>query len=88
MVTRNAWVNVARKAVVPYLEIEVICSDIKEHRLRIARRQADIANHQLPTWQSVIHCQYAPWEREHCLIDTATLSIEQAVDTIISQLPP
>src|SRR5215468_7214546 len=37
-VTRNAWLEVARKAGVDAVEIEVRCSDAGEHRRRVERR--------------------------------------------------
>jgi len=31
-ITRSAWIDVARQARVPYVEIEITCSDMDEHR--------------------------------------------------------
>lgn len=86
-VTRDAWINVAKKAKVPFFEIEVICSDAVEHRRRVESRKADIPGHKLPNWQDVLNRQYDPWKREHIVIDTAIVSVLQAVDEVIRQLP-
>ena len=61
-ITRSAWRNVALDAGVRILEIELICSDVPTHRLRVEGRVADIPGFQLPTWKSVLERQYDPWE--------------------------
>ena len=67
-------------------EIELICSDTTTHRQRVEGRQADIPNHKLPPWKSVLERQYDSWDSEHLVIDTANASVEQAVETIIHRL--
>ena len=64
------------------IQIEVICSDLKEHQRRVENRKADILNHNQPTWSDVLNRDYEPWEVD-LVIDTAKLSIEQAVGQII-----
>jgi len=71
---------------VPLFEVELICSDTTKHRLRVEAREADIPGHQLPTWKSVLERQFDPWNSQHLLIDTANVSVEHAVETIIRSL--
>ena len=85
-VTRSAWRNVALEAGVPIVEIELICSDTTTHRQRVEGRRADIPGHKLPTWKSVLERQYDQWDSEHQIVDTANVSVEQAVETIIHYL--
>lgn len=85
-ITRSAWRNVAREAGVRIVEIELICSDATAHRQRVEGRRADIPGHTLPTWQSVLERQYDPWESQHLVVDTAKVSVEQAVETIVRRL--
>ena len=85
-ITRSAWRNVAREAGVRIVEIELICSDATAHRQRVEGRGADIPGHTLPTWQSVLERQYDPWESQHLVVDTAKVSVEQAVETIVRRL--
>ncbi|MDR6495707.1 putative kinase [Paraburkholderia terricola] len=85
-ITRAAWRNVALKASVRIYEIELVCSDPTTHRLRIEGRRADIAGHSLPTWNSVLGRPYDAWDSEHLVIDTASLSVEQAIEAIIHRL--
>jgi predicted kinase len=49
-ITRCAWREVAAKTGVPFVEIEVLCSDPAEHRRRVETRAADIEGFRLPTW--------------------------------------
>ncbi len=78
-VTRVAWREVAMQTGVPFLEIEVICSNEVEHRARIETRATDIAGLQLPTWAEVVGREYEPWDAAHLVIDTAGQTVEQSV---------
>ena len=84
--TRSAWRNVALEASVRIFEIELICSDTTTHRQRVEGRRADIPGHKLPTWKSVLERQYDQWDSEHQIVDTAYVSVEQAVEKIIHYL--
>ncbi|NLF65325.1 MAG: AAA family ATPase [Chloroflexi bacterium] len=77
-VTRAAWRDVALQAGVPYVEIEVICSDEAEHRRRVETRAADIPGHTLPSWEQVTNREYEPWDSAQIVIDTAGQTVEQS----------
>jgi len=85
-ITRNAWRNVALETGVPIFEIELICSDVAAHCLRVERRSADIPGFQPPTWTSVLERQYDSWESEQFVVDTANVSVEQTVEAIMQRL--
>jgi predicted kinase len=74
-ITRDAWLEVARRAQVDAIEIEVTCSDLDEHRRRVESRFSESP----VTWQQVIARDYRPWTRERIVIDTANSSIEEIV---------
>ncbi|MQA29438.1 MAG: AAA family ATPase [Luteitalea sp.] len=40
-ITRAAWLDVARRAGTPVMEVEIRCSDQAEHRRRVERRLTD-----------------------------------------------
>jgi predicted kinase len=82
--TRMAWREVAQRAGVDAIEVEIICSDRAEHRRRVETRPATVRGLTLPTWQQVIDRDYMAWEGEQVVIDTAHRSVEQAV-TLIRQ---
>jgi predicted kinase len=77
--TRDAWVNVAERAGVRAVEIEVICSLPEEHRRRVEARLSAIPGLPIPTWADVLAREYHPWDREHLVIDTANRTIEENV---------
>ncbi len=81
-VTRDAWIEVANRARVAAIEVEVKCSDAAVHRCRVERRTTDIPGLRLPTWQEVVSRDYQPWDSEHVVIDTAACSVEQSVETL------
>ncbi|MER5183891.1 AAA family ATPase [Streptomyces sp. NPDC002896] len=70
-VTRDAWRDTSVRAGVPALEVEVVCSDLVEHRQRLTSRSVDIPDLPLPDWQQVVDREYEPWDREHIVVDTA-----------------
>ncbi|CAN5746943.1 AAA family ATPase [soil metagenome] len=76
--SRTAWRAVAAGASSPILEVEVICSDVAEHRRRVEGRRADIAGHVLPSWQDVCGRDYEPWLEPRLIIDTAVISADKA----------
>lgn len=81
-ITRDAWLEVGQHTQIINIEIEVICSDPREHRRRVEGREPDICGLRLPTWEEVISREYHPWNREHIVIDTASRSVEQNVKIV------
>lgn len=84
--TRDAWLNVAKRAGVGAVEIEIRCSAPEEHRRRVEARTADIPGMTLPTWQDVVAREYHPWDREHLVVDSASNTVEENVDLIRAAL--
>jgi predicted kinase len=84
--TRDSWTEVASSAGVTAVEIEVICSDPKEHRRRVETRASDIPGLRLPTWREVVSREYHAWDRERLVIDTAGHAVEESVEIIRSML--
>ena len=76
--SREAWINIANKASSYYTEIEIVCSNKTEHRERVEKRQTDIPNLSLPSWDSVISRDYQPWKSANIVLDTAGKTPEQS----------
>jgi predicted kinase len=53
-VTRNAWVDVATRAAVSFVEVEIVCSDPREHQRRVETRAGDISGLKPLTWRDVV----------------------------------
>lgn len=81
-ITREAWREVAARARVPAVEIEVICSDTVEHRRRIETRVADLQGFKLPTWIEVVGREYEAWKGDRLTIDTALEPVGESVARI------
>ena len=80
--TRDAWVDVAKRAGVRAVEIEVTCSVPEEHRRRVQQRAADIPGMRMPTWADVVAREYHARDREHLVIDSANRPIDANVRLI------
>ena len=85
-ITRDAWLDVAKRTSVRAIEIEVQCSDPKEHRRRVESRRSDIPGLVLPTWEQVVSREYDPWNHEHIVLETANLTPEQNVRLLLELL--
>jgi predicted kinase len=77
-ITRAAWVDVARRAGTPVIEVEIRCSDRAEHRRRVERRLMD-GEQSDPVWQDVLERDYRPWPTAALVIDTAKTTSDDAV---------
>jgi predicted kinase len=82
-ISRRAWRNVAERAGVRAVDIEVVCSNAAEHRRRVETRSVLTPC----TWQEVIRRPYEPWTGGRIRIDTAGQDIEQSVATLRAALP-
>jgi predicted kinase len=87
-VTRDAWRDVARRAGVNALDVEVVCSDKGEHRRRIETRTPDIDGQRLPTWAETIARRYEPPDGRAVRVDTARSTVDQSVAAIQAAIPP
>ena len=85
-VTRDAWMEVARRKRVCAIEIEIVCSDANEHQRRVEGRTSDIPGLRVPNWQEVVAREYEPWSRDHLLIDTSNMHISQTVSIILEAI--
>ena len=68
--TRNEWEQVAKNSNSNYINIETICSKKSIHKNRVETRENDIANLNLPTWESVESREYDSWMTNRIVVDT------------------
>lgn len=85
MESRKAWSDVATRADVPLVNIQVVCSDRHEHRRRVETRSTDILGLKPPTWQSVLAHEYEAWDNAPFNIDTALTSPAEAVAMLVER---
>jgi predicted kinase len=81
-ITRDAWLEAAKRAKVSAVEIEIKCSDVNEHRRRVETRVAERSGLRALTWSEVVSREYHSWHREHFVIDTAAHTVERSVSMI------
>ncbi|MBK5143265.1 AAA family ATPase [Budviciaceae bacterium BWR-B9] len=84
--SRDSWMQVASDADVPGVDIEIICSDIDEHRQRVESRQSDIPHLVLPVWQQIVEKEYQEWRRPRIVVDSAGKDVDGCVDEILNHL--
>lgn len=84
--SRDAWRDAGRSVGARVVEVEVVCSDVDEHRRRAERLVSDIEGLVVPTWRQILDRDYEPWSRPRLVVDTAALSPEDAADMIVSSV--
>ncbi|QTT89578.1 AAA family ATPase [Pseudomonas chlororaphis] len=84
--SRQAWQGIAKAEQSPLLNIEVVCTDIAEHRRRVESRGADVPGLRPPSWQSVLDHDYQVWSSERLRLDSFLLSPTEAVRIILEHL--
>jgi predicted kinase len=86
MLTRNAWRDAGLRAGAHIVEVEIVCTDVEEHRRRVETRESEVAGLILPDWRAVIGRDYHPWDRDHLTIDTAGRSVDACVKLVLAAL--
>ncbi|HEX7034488.1 MAG TPA: AAA family ATPase [Pseudomonadales bacterium] len=84
--TRNEWNAVAREAGAEPLNVEVVCSDVAEHRRRVESRATEVPGLALPTWDEVQRREYHAWTTDRLIIDTAHRSVAECAQAVIARL--
>ncbi|NVZ68019.1 AAA family ATPase [Pseudomonas costantinii] len=84
--SREAWQAVATAAGAELIDIQVVCSDQREHQRRVETRTGDIPGLVPPTWQSVLAHEYEVWDEPPLTIDTAVMTATQAVAATLKHL--
>jgi len=84
-ITRDAWRAVATRANVRAIDVEIVCSDLAEHRRRVESRRSDIEGYTV-TWREVVDREYEAWARVDVRVDTAGRSIDEVCVTLARAL--
>lgn len=86
-ITRDYWRETAARLTLGLVEIEVVCSDQREHRRRVEARIADIPGLVLPTWRQVLDRYYEPWTTAH-VVDTACRTLQEVLSQVMAIVRP
>jgi predicted kinase len=84
--TRAEWEAVAKDSGSLFVNIELVCSDTREHRRRIEARSSEVSGLKLPTWRDVVEREVHPWSRDRIVIDTAKQSEEKCLEKLMIEL--
>ena len=82
LASRNGWRETAFRCAARLVEIEIICSDLAEHRRRAEGRVSDIEGLIQPSWEQITAKTYEPWDRDRLVLDSAGASLERLVDEL------
>jgi predicted kinase len=83
---RQGWHALAQRSSSRLVNLHLVCSDIAEHRRRVEGREADLANHRLPSWTEVESQQCPDHEGEHLRLDTAGGTPETAAEQCLAYI--
>lgn len=83
--TREAWRAVAAGNSSRLLEVEIVCSDLAEHRRRVEGRKADIPDFTPPTWEAVLRHEYEAWTTARLVVDSALMNASEAANLILER---
>ena len=83
--TRREWEQIALEIQARHINIEVICSDIHEHRRRVENRMCTVPGMKLPTWKEVENREYHDWTVDRIVVDTSR-SVPDCIDELLSEL--
>jgi predicted kinase len=85
-ITRKEWERIAQSTNSDFINIEIICSDEKEHKKRSELRVSEIENLKSPNWDKIISLEYHKWEKERIVIDTAHKTVEESECELIQKI--
>jgi predicted kinase len=85
--TRRAWERVARDTGALYVNIEVVCSDLREHQKRVETRLSTVPGLTLPTWRDVTEREYDDWTVDRVVVDTFGRSEQETVEDLLAKIP-
>lgn len=80
--SRDAWRDAGLRVGAHVVEVEVVCSDVDEHRRRAEERVLDVAGLTKPTWEQITAREYDSWERDRIVVDTAILTVEESAELV------
>ncbi|WP_202904957.1 ATP-binding protein [Neptunomonas antarctica] len=84
--SRIEWNEVVVIACSEYVNIEVICYDVSEHRRRVETRAPEVPGLKSTSWKCVVDREYHPWRSDRIVVDTARSSIDDSIQSLFVAL--
>jgi predicted kinase len=86
--TRREWERVAGDTGARHVNIELVCSDLREHRRRVETRLSTVPGLRLPTWHDVADREYHRWTVDRVVVDTFGRSERECLDELLAKVQP
>jgi predicted kinase len=83
---RAGWRRLASRVGAPLSVVEVVCSDLAEHRRRVENRDSDLDELVIPTWADVEARDYEPWTEPRLVVDTSATSTADCVAAVLASV--
>ena len=83
---REGWRRLAERVGSSLRVIEVVCSDVVEHRRRVEARESDLEAHVVPGWSDVEEREYEQWREPRLVVDTSAEATDESVARILAYL--
>lgn len=86
---REEWRRAAERTRSALRVVEVVCSDLDEHRRRIESRRADSAYPDAGAWHQIRSCRFEPWTlpQPRLVLDTARMTELECERALLRFLP-
>ena len=84
--TRKEWQDVAIQNDADFVNIEVCCSNLEEHKQRAESRISEVCELKLPSWKDIQNREFHNWTDQVISIDTANKTIEESFAELINQI--
>lgn len=87
---RAGWADLAARARVRLVLVEVHLPDAAEHRRRVEGRRPDLEGQRVPTWDEVQAHRYVPWDeaRDGRRLRVDGTDADAAVDAVLAHVAP
>jgi predicted kinase len=82
--SRAGWRDAAAAAAARLVDIQLVCSDVVEHRRRVEQRVADIPGLVVPRWEQVMARAMEARDDAHLVLDTAGVTPETLVERCLA----
>ncbi len=83
---RKEWSDLGLECNAENIRIEIVCTDKKEHKERVGKRESDIQGFEVPSWEEVEAREYEAWEIDVIRVETSGRSEEESIKELINMV--
>lgn len=86
--SRDAWRDAGLRAGARVVEVEIVCTDVTEHRRRAEERVLDVVGLTKPSWEQITNREYDSWDRDHSSWTVPSLASATLYDCCMRRSEP